>query len=89
MVGTITYAVMNCLGEMCSYLPIAGGHIKLAERFVDPAFSFAMGWNYCALKRLCIEILQELTVLQGITGSLWYVPSRYYSAVWPTFLTFY
>ena len=46
MVGTITYAVMNCLGEMCSYLPSAGGHIKLAERFVDRAFSFTMGWNY-------------------------------------------
>jgi hypothetical protein len=28
------------LGEMISYLPIPGGHIKLAERFVDPAFSF-------------------------------------------------
>jgi amino acid permease len=25
---------------MVSYLPIPGGHIKLAERFVDPAFSF-------------------------------------------------
>ena len=34
------------LGEMVVYLPIEGGHIKLAERFVDPAFSFAMGWNY-------------------------------------------
>jgi len=25
---------------MISYLPIPGGHIKLAERFVDGAFSF-------------------------------------------------
>ncbi|KAH8999013.1 amino acid permease/ SLC12A domain-containing protein [Lactarius hatsudake] len=33
-------------GEMISYLPIPGGHIKLAERFVDPALSFTMGWNY-------------------------------------------
>lgn len=46
VMGTITYAVMNCLGEMISYLPIPGGHIKLAERFVDPALGFAMGWNY-------------------------------------------
>ncbi|KAJ7781571.1 amino acid permease [Mycena metata] len=45
-VGTITYAVMISLGEMVAYLPIPGGHIKLAERFVDPAFSFTMGWNY-------------------------------------------
>lgn len=34
------------LGEMISYLPVQGGHIKLAERFVDPSLSFAMGWNY-------------------------------------------
>ncbi|KZO96982.1 amino acid permease [Calocera viscosa TUFC12733] len=46
VVGTITYAVMVCLGEMIAYLPIPGGHIKLAERFVDGAFSFTMGWNY-------------------------------------------
>ncbi|KAG7099407.1 hypothetical protein E1B28_001260 [Marasmius oreades] len=31
---------------MASYLPIPGGHITLAGRFVDPALSFAMGWNY-------------------------------------------
>lgn len=37
---------MISLGEMIAYLPIAGGHIKLAERFVSPAMSFAMGWNY-------------------------------------------
>ncbi|KAG2188409.1 hypothetical protein INT44_001162 [Umbelopsis vinacea] len=46
VMGTICFAVMNCLGEMVSYLPVPGGHIKLAERFVDPALGFAMGWNY-------------------------------------------
>ena len=34
------------LGEMIAYLPIPGGHIMLAERFVNGAFSFTMGWNY-------------------------------------------
>lgn len=37
---------MISLGEMIAYLPVPGGHIKLAERFVDPALSFTMGWNY-------------------------------------------
>jgi amino acid transporter len=46
IMGTIVLAVMVSLGEMIAYLPIAGGHIKLAERFVNPALSFAMGWNY-------------------------------------------
>ncbi|KAI0724489.1 amino acid permease [Cerioporus squamosus] len=45
-VGTVCYSVMISLGEMVAYLPLPGGHIKLAERFVDPAFSFTMGWNY-------------------------------------------
>ena len=31
---------------MTAFLPIPGGFIKLAERFVDPAFAFATGWNY-------------------------------------------
>ncbi|ORY31445.1 amino acid permease/ SLC12A domain-containing protein [Naematelia encephala] len=46
LMGSICFAVMMCLGEMVAYLPIPGGHIKLAERFVDPALSFTMGWNY-------------------------------------------
>jgi len=46
IMGTICYSVMISLGEMVAYLPIPGGHIKLAERFVDPALSFTMGWNY-------------------------------------------
>lgn len=44
---TITESYLQIsLGEMVAYLPIPGGHIKLAERFVDPALSFTMGWNY-------------------------------------------
>ena len=31
---------------MITFLPLPGGFIKLAERFVDPAFAFATGWNY-------------------------------------------
>jgi len=46
VMGSIVYCVMISLGEMIAYLPIEGGHIKLAERFVNPAMSFTMGWNY-------------------------------------------
>jgi amino acid transporter len=31
---------------MIAFLPLPGGHITLAARFVDPALSFTMGWNY-------------------------------------------
>ncbi|KAG0140635.1 hypothetical protein CROQUDRAFT_664942 [Cronartium quercuum f. sp. fusiforme G11] len=46
IMGTIVWNVMASLGEMIAHLPIAGGHVTLARRFVDPSLSFTMGWNY-------------------------------------------
>ncbi|KAJ6627518.1 amino acid permease/ SLC12A domain-containing protein [Mycena sp. CBHHK59/15] len=46
-VGTITYSVMISLGEMVAYLPIPEATSNLPNAsYVDPAFSFTMGWNY-------------------------------------------
>ncbi|KAI8992910.1 amino acid permease [Trametes punicea] len=47
LVGSLCYTVSISLGEMAAFLPIPGGHLTFAERFVDPAWSFAMGWLYC------------------------------------------
>ncbi|PCH35836.1 amino acid permease [Wolfiporia cocos MD-104 SS10] len=46
-IGSLCYCTMISLGEMAAFLPIPGGHITFAERFVDPAWSFALGWLYC------------------------------------------
>ncbi|KAI0743645.1 amino acid permease/ SLC12A domain-containing protein [Daedaleopsis nitida] len=46
LIGTICYCVMISLGEMAAFLPIPGGHITFAERFVDAPLSFALGWLY-------------------------------------------
>lgn len=45
-IGSLCYCTMISLGEMAAFLPIPGGHITFAERFVDPAWSFALGWLY-------------------------------------------
>lgn len=45
-IQTSIYLLKPFCSPKVAYLPITGGHIKLAERFVNPAFSFAMGWNY-------------------------------------------
>ena len=45
-VGTLVYAVMVALGEMATYIPIAGAFTAYASRFVDPSLGFAMGWIY-------------------------------------------
>jgi amino acid transporter len=55
VVGSICYAVMISLGEMVAYLPVPGGHIKLADRFVDPAFAFTLGWNYVSFHAFATE----------------------------------
>jgi len=45
-VGLVCYLVMVALGEMAAYLPHKKGFAGYAARFVDPAFGFALGWNY-------------------------------------------
>lgn len=37
---------MTSLGEMATYMPVSGSFSTYASRFVDPAFGFALGWNY-------------------------------------------
>jgi hypothetical protein len=44
-----TFATMISLGEMVSHLPLPGGHITLAQRFVDPAFSFTSASRFVPL----------------------------------------
>jgi|SRR5712671_4589822 len=57
-----------CLGEMISYLPIPGGHIKLAERFVDPAFSLVRDFWYC---RVTVPSLKK-NRFQTMGWNYWY-----------------
>ncbi|GAA5840960.1 hypothetical protein JCM3766R1_005414 [Sporobolomyces carnicolor] len=48
LMATLVYSMMISLGEMISHLPVAGGHLALAGRFIDPAFGLAVGWTYTA-----------------------------------------
>ncbi|TFK30623.1 amino acid permease [Coprinopsis marcescibilis] len=79
--GTICYSVMISLGEMIAFLPIQGGHIKLAERFINPAFSFAMGWNYWY--NWTIVLPAELSAA-SVLISYWASPESINPAVWIT-----
>ncbi|KAI5923219.1 arginine transporter [Camillea tinctor] len=45
-VGTIIYSVMASLGEMATFIPVAGSFTVYASRFVDRSLGFAMGWIY-------------------------------------------
>ncbi|EJD51922.1 hypothetical protein AURDEDRAFT_158765 [Auricularia subglabra TFB-10046 SS5] len=47
IMGTVCYSVMISLGEMVAFLPIEGGHIRLAELFIEPAWGATIGYFYC------------------------------------------
>ncbi|KAH9999726.1 amino acid permease/ SLC12A domain-containing protein [Xylariaceae sp. FL0662B] len=44
--GTILYSVMTSLGEMATYIPVAGSFTVYASRFLDRSLGFSMGWMY-------------------------------------------
>lgn len=46
LIGVMVYFLMTSLGEMAAYMPTSGSFSTYATKFVDPAFGFAMGWNY-------------------------------------------
>ncbi|THH11561.1 hypothetical protein EW145_g583 [Phellinidium pouzarii] len=81
VVGTICYAIMISVGEMIALLPIPGGHIKLAERFVDRAFSFTLGWTYWY--SWTIFLPTELSA-SAVLMSFWKSPEEVNPAVWIT-----
>lgn len=44
-VGVLVSGVVLSIAEMSALVPLSGGVIRHAEYFVDPALSFANGWN--------------------------------------------
>ena len=45
VIGLMVFFLMTSLGEMAAYMPESGSFTLYSERFVDPAFGFAQGWN--------------------------------------------
>jgi amino acid transporter len=50
--------MMQCLGEMATWLPLPGAIPQYCARYVDPSLGFAVGWNnwYQSAITLCAEI---------------------------------
>ncbi|KAM0470467.1 hypothetical protein ACHAP7_009531 [Fusarium lateritium] len=46
VICSVVICVMFCVGEMVTYLPVVGAHLRLSGRFVDPSLCAAMSWNY-------------------------------------------
>lgn len=68
LIGMMLYCTVHALGEMAVMYPVAGSFATFSTRFLDPAWGFAMGWNYAAqwLIVLPLEIIAA-----AITISYW------------------
>ena len=79
LISFMLYCTVYALGELACLFPIAGSFSAFATRFLDPAWGFAMGWNYALqwMVTLPLEI-----VAAAITIQYWNSPVS--PAVWVT-----
>lgn len=68
-IGIMVYFVMTSLGEMATYLPTSGSFSDYGSRYVDPAFGFALGWNYWLNGAITIAV--DLTTA-GMITQFWF-----------------
>jgi amino acid transporter len=60
--------VNNCVAEMSTYMPVSGGFIRLAGKWVDEAFGFMAGWNFFFYEAFLIPF--EITAVNMVI-SFW------------------
>lgn len=84
-IGVMVFLLMQSLGEMSTYLPVAGSFETYGTRFVSRSFGFATGWNYWF--NWAITVAAEL-VAAGLVMKYWLpdVDSWVWSAIFLSLL---
>jgi len=81
IIGILIFCTVQALGEMAVVFPVAGSFSAYSTRFLDPAWGFAMGWNY-AIQWLVVLPLE--IVAASITLSYWPGAQGTNAAAWVT-----
>ncbi|KAK4902888.1 Amino-acid permease inda1 [Elasticomyces elasticus] len=68
IIGIMMFNVVYALGELAIMFPISGGFYTYSNRFIDPSWGFAMGWNY--VLQWAVVLPLEL-VVAGLTVNYW------------------
>lgn len=77
LIGLMVYCLMTSLGELAAFMPVSGSFLIYGARFVDPAFGFALGWNYWYnwAITIAVELVAAALVMHywfpTIPGLLW------------------
>ncbi|KAJ5915508.1 hypothetical protein N7466_011441 [Penicillium verhagenii] len=79
LIGCMLYNTCHALGEMAVLFPVSGSFAHYSTRFLDPAWGFAMGWNYAMqwLIVLPLEIVAASITIDywspGISNAAWVI----------------
>lgn len=73
LLAFVTYNIFlamlnNCIAEMVVYMPVSGGFIRMAGKWVDDALGFMVGWNFFLYQVVIIPF--EITAL-SLVLSYW------------------
>ncbi|ODQ78889.1 hypothetical protein BABINDRAFT_172148 [Babjeviella inositovora NRRL Y-12698] len=84
--GTLTFYMAQALGEMATFIPIAGSFNAFTTRFLSPALGGANGWLYWFTWAMTFAL--ELTVVGDVIG-FWTdaVPTGAWIAIFYVLLT--
>lgn len=85
LIGLMVYLLMQSLGEMATYLPVAGSFAEYGRRFISPSFGFASGWNFWY--NWAITVAAELAAA-ALVMKFWFpnTPGWMWSALFLTIL---
>lgn len=79
LIGILMFCTMQALGELAVLFPVSGSFSAYSTRFLDPAWGFAMGWNY-AIQWLVVLPLE--IVAASITLTYWPGAAKTNEAAW-------
>lgn len=66
LVGLMVYFLMTSLGELAAYMPVPGSFATYGAHYVDPAFGFALGWNFWFSWAITVAV--DLVAAQLVMG---------------------
>ena len=65
IIAFMIFNVCMALGELCVAFPVSGSFTIHSSRFLDPAWGFAMGWNYALHMLIVIPMAGAAERLQA------------------------
>lgn len=77
IIGAAVSPIVLGIGEMGTLVPLGGGVVRYAEYFVDPALSFANGWNqvYSYLVSIPSELVAAAVLVEfwttAVNNAVW------------------